>query len=257
MGAYLVSARNFSDANENKIHSDETARSYGFKGALVPGVAVYGHLTHPLVERFGAAWLGGSVNTVRLLKPTYHGDRLTMTIQEQDDDAVVQCHNQDNALVAELSSSMPAELPELATPGCFDNPPKHPARVDIAWDNVVPDQPFTSWQWQVTAEGNRTMADQIADELPLYDTYAHPHWLQSIANQALSREYIMPAWLHVGSEMRFRQALLVGDNVSVRSVPLEKWQKKGHEFIKVYLAFERDGEITTEIFHTAIFKVAS
>ena len=150
---------------------------------------------------------------------------------------------------------MPAELPEVATPGCFDNPPKHPARVDIAWDNVVPEQPFTSWQWQVTAEGNRTIADQIADELPLYDTYAHPHWLQSIANQALSREYIMPAWLHVGSEMRFRQALLVGANVSVRSVPLEKWQKKGHEFIKIYVAFERDDDVTTEIVHTAIFKV--
>ena len=53
MGTYEVVARNFSEANENKIHSDEIARKYGFKGALVPGVAVWGHLTHPLAERFG------------------------------------------------------------------------------------------------------------------------------------------------------------------------------------------------------------
>ena len=33
MGTYEVVARNFSEAHENKIHSDEIARKYGFKGA--------------------------------------------------------------------------------------------------------------------------------------------------------------------------------------------------------------------------------
>ena len=38
---------------------------------------------------------------------------------------------------------------------------------------------------------------------------------------------------------------------------LEKWQKKGHEFIRLYVSYWRDGELTTDIMHTAIFKVAS
>ena len=57
MGQYEVVARNFSESSENKIHSDEIAKKFGFKGALVPGVAVYGHLTLPLVDRFGENWL--------------------------------------------------------------------------------------------------------------------------------------------------------------------------------------------------------
>ncbi len=34
-----VTAKNFSEASENRIHSDEIAKKFGFKGALVPGVA--------------------------------------------------------------------------------------------------------------------------------------------------------------------------------------------------------------------------
>ena len=78
MGAYEVTARNFSEASENRIHSDEIAKKFGFRGALVPGVAVYGHATYPLVEAFGEDWLGHSASAVRLLKPTYHGDALTV-----------------------------------------------------------------------------------------------------------------------------------------------------------------------------------
>jgi len=49
----------------------------------------------------------------------------------------------------------------------------------------------------------------------------------------------------------------VGDTLTVNAVPLEKWERKGHEFIKLYLAYHREDVLTTEIFHTAIYKVAS
>ena len=31
------------------MHSDDVALAYGFKGALVPGVTVFSHMTQPLV----------------------------------------------------------------------------------------------------------------------------------------------------------------------------------------------------------------
>ena len=37
--------------SENRIHSDEGARQYGFRGGLVPGVTVSAYLIHP-------AWVG-------------------------------------------------------------------------------------------------------------------------------------------------------------------------------------------------------
>ena len=39
-------------------------------------------------------------------------------------------------------------------------------------------------------------------------------------------------------------------------MPLEKWERKGHQFVRLYVAYHRDEILTTEIFHTAIFRVA-
>jgi hypothetical protein len=38
------------EPHENKIHEDDLARQYGFKGGLVPGVIMYAWMTHPAVE---------------------------------------------------------------------------------------------------------------------------------------------------------------------------------------------------------------
>ncbi len=42
----------------------------------------------------------------------------------------------------------------------------------------------------------------------------------------------------------------------MRAIPIEKWERKGHEFIKLYLAFLVDGGVAVEALHTAIYKVA-
>lgn len=255
MGTYQVVARNYSEASENRIHSDEVARRYGFRGALVPGVAVYGYLTHPLVEQLGEAWLAQSTSHVRFLKPAYEGDRLSISVENAETDWVARCHNDEGILLAELQST-PGELPALESQGVFDAPPKPHERIPMTWETVIEGQPFAPFHWQITEDGNATFAERVSDDLAIYRTAAHPHWLLGIANLALTREYVMPAWIHVGSEIRFRRLLKVGDTVEVRTVPLEKWDRKGHQFVKLYLAYSRGDDIATEIIHTAIFRVA-
>ena len=61
MAVHTAVARNFNEASENKIHSDDIARRFGFTGALVPGVTVFGHLAWPLTQRFGARQYRGSL----------------------------------------------------------------------------------------------------------------------------------------------------------------------------------------------------
>ena len=258
MGQYEVVARNFSESSENKIHSDEIAKKFGFKGALVPGVAVYGHLTLPLVDRFGENWLEHSVCDLRLIKPAYHDDRLVLSLSEEDGTSTVQCHNADGELLATLISSMPQELPAPEDPSVFQGVPKSNGRPEISWETVNVNEPFQEKEITVTEEINQTYASQVADPLDIYNQgLVHPHFLLSHANTALVDEYVMPTWIHVGSETRHRQAVRVGDTLTVRSVPLEKWQKKGHEFIRLYVSYWQGEELTTDIMHTAIFKVAS
>ncbi|NKC01770.1 MAG: hypothetical protein GKR90_25175 [Pseudomonadales bacterium] len=258
MAQYEVTARNFSESSENRMHSDDIAQKFGFKGALVPGVAVYGHLTHPLVERFGENWLANSVCDLRLLKPAYDGDRLILSLSETDDQQTVQCHNTDGELLATLISSIPDTLPAPEPKSVFESPTKSNGRVEIEWDQIEVNQPFNEWQLTIDQETNDTYASQVADTLPLYaQGLVHPHFLLSSANKALMEEYVMPTWIHVGSETRHRVPVRVNDRLTVRSVPLERWQKKGHEFIRLYVSYWREDELTTDIMHTAIYKIAS
>src|SRR5688500_16189974 len=76
---YRIKARNTSASSENKIHDDETARRYGFRGGLVPGVTVYAYLTEPLVAALGSAWLERGTATVRFAKPVFEGEELAVS----------------------------------------------------------------------------------------------------------------------------------------------------------------------------------
>ena len=50
-------AFNTATASTNKIHDDDVAQQYGFRGGLVPGVDVYAYLTHVPVREWGRTWL--------------------------------------------------------------------------------------------------------------------------------------------------------------------------------------------------------
>ncbi len=50
-------AHNTAPDSENRIHDNQTAAALGFRAGLVPGVTVYGYVTVPVTERYGADWL--------------------------------------------------------------------------------------------------------------------------------------------------------------------------------------------------------
>src|SRR5947207_2803231 len=84
LGPYRVAAFNTAHDSENKIHDDATARRFGFGGGLVPGVDVYGYMTHLPVLRWGRAWLERGTAECRFLKPVYDGDTASVTGVEKN-----------------------------------------------------------------------------------------------------------------------------------------------------------------------------
>lgn len=248
-------ARNFAVDSENKIHSDAIAKRLGFTGALVPGVTVFGHMTWPLTEKFGERWLANSVVTTRFLKPAYDGERLTVTQQERDGESLVECFNPSGALLANLKCNLNLNADIDVRANLKRSAPME--RVEIAWDTVHVDQPLSTYRWEPDVVHNCEYAARLDDDTALFqEGVLHPHAILSQANQVLVRHYIMPAWIHTGSEIRFRKVLQVGDEIEVRSVPMEKWERRGHQFIKLYIAYWVRDEVVTEIYHTAIFRVA-
>lgn len=254
MSAYQVTARNFNTDSENRMHSNAVAQSHGFKGALVPGVAVYGHLVQPLVAKFGSQWLGQSEMALRLLKPAYDGDELTIVLREETQGQYrITCHNQDDLLLAEI---MTGAIQTMATDIGLGGPAKATPKVEINWENVVPDEVFVEKTWTLSESENNRYCEEISDHDPVYDENIHPHYLLSLANYCLMEEYQMPAWIHASSITSHRAALKVGDVITSKTVVKEKFERKGHQFITVHITFWRGAELTTDILHTAIFRIA-
>ena len=253
MRVYQATARNFSEATENRIHSDEVAAQFGFAGALVPGAAIFGNMTRPLVETLGTDWLTHWTADLRLRKPAYHGDALTIRHEAAGDTHVVRCHAR-GLLLAELTSRR--EPSARLIPASVDAGPALDERPEIRWDNVVVGEPFPAWTWSPDAIANAESAAQVEDDLDCYrDGVIHPNAILGTANQAFTRRYLLPAWIHVGSTVRFHAALQVGDDIEVRTVPSEKWRHKGHEFVTLDIAYLVAGAAATEIRHVSIFRV--
>lgn len=252
MRVYQATARNFSAETENRIHSDEVAAEFGFAGALVPGAAIFGHMTRPLLDALGTNWLSNWRADVRFLKPAYDGDALTIHHEAQGEEHCVRCQAR-GLVLAELTTSPSGSdgPPSAVDPGLTPE-----LRPEIRWDNVEIGEPFPAWTWTPDTVANAESAAQVEDDLSCYrDGVIHPHAILSTANRTLTRRYQLPAWIHVGSNLRFRRLLRIGDEIGVRTVPRRKWRHKGHEFVELRINYVVEGMVATEIGHVAIFRI--
>ena len=75
---YIVEAYNTAFDSTNRMHDDAVARTYGFRGGLVPGVDVWAYMTRPCVDRWGEAFLTGSTMEARFVLPVYDGEVVTV-----------------------------------------------------------------------------------------------------------------------------------------------------------------------------------
>jgi acyl dehydratase len=258
---YQVLAINHSQSSENRIHSDDVAKQYGFRGALVGGVQVSGYLSYPMVKTFGAEWLSRGTADVRFLKPAYHGDWLSIESAADpaaDRSFTVGASNEAGELLAILDTS----AKERSIDARADILPAdaNPPRVEVSWDALEVDVPWAAIHWQPDWEENLGYCERANDDLPIYSEGeappVHPYYFLQQCNRAFSTRFVLPAWIHASSEIRFRRVLRVGNEIEIRTIPIEKWERRGHQFARLYVAMWCENEVAMEVLHTAIFKIA-
>jgi len=261
-------ARNYATTHENRIHSDDVAAKFGFKGALVPGVTVFGLTSIPITKSQKASWLTGHTLHTRFLKPAYHNDTLNIFTATENGTTDAQCKNVDDELLCTLQVVPRVTTSQLHEQG-FNLTTRPTAstrknRPEITSSSIRVNQPFPVRPWHPTLEENARYAAEVDDNNPLFAANAansnqplvHPHLMLSQANMVLMDEFEMPAWMHVGSEVRLHAPLLVDRDYRVFAQPIKQWERKGHEFVTVYMAFEYEGVALTEVLHTAIYRIA-
>jgi acyl dehydratase len=262
---YKIRAINDALTSENKIHSDEIARKFGFTGALVSGVSVYGYLTYPLVEAFGEDWFSSTIAEVKFLKPAYADDLLTIRSESIKDSGnrrhyASLAFNEAGQLLARLDSWRQESQPSSVDPAIEINSTIEIVREEISFEKIKLNQPSIDYEFEVSQSLHMDCLAIMRDDLVEYhqnsSSLVHPYYLLKECNQALMRMFILPAWIHVGSHIVFHRPIRLNQTVKVKTVPTDKWERKGHQFIKLCISMLVAEKVVMEVEHTAIFRIS-
>jgi len=252
---YRVSAFNTAHDSENKIHDDATARRFGFSGGLVPGVDVYGYMSHMPVMRWGRAWLEGGIADCRFYKPVYDGEAAIITAKETDDGLDITVESR-----GEVCATGHASLP--ATP---QSPPSIDAYRAVTQRAERPPAdenslPAGGWlgltPYPVTPEMAEKYLKDSGETAPIYadEKLVHPREILRTCNFVVSRNVRLGPWIHTGSRVRHFMAVPVGSTLSVRARIAGNYEHKGHRFVDVdALVLANESTPIAHINHIAIY----
>jgi hypothetical protein len=257
LGPYRVAAFNTAHDSENKIHDDETARRFGFGGGLVPGVDVYGYMSHLPVARWGRAWLEHGTAECRFLKPVYDGDIASVTAREEAGALAITVESRGEscavgrAALPDAVEAVPAidEFRTVAQRG-EPRPPADEHSLAIGtWLAIDPYPVTAEMAARYLADSHETAAIYAADRL------VHPRDLLRSCNFVISRNVLLGPWIHTGSRIRHFAAVTVGSALSVRARVTGNYEKSGHRFVEIDALVLADGtRPAARIAHTAIYQ---
>jgi acyl dehydratase len=262
---YRVRARNTATASENRIHDDQTAARFGFRGGLVPGVTVYGYLTVPVVARFGQAWLEGGAMQVRFFQPVYEGDDVIVKAEAgaSADEAIsstlaLTAERDDGSVCAVATATLNASSVE---PRLADYPlaplPASEARPIAARDSFIVGAALGTLRETLNLKDTSRL-DALDERLAVYrgdEPLAHPVQLLELSNHLLMRNFKLGPWLHAASELVNYSAARDGEVIETRGRITDCFERKGHEFVVCDVLLVANGSrLVQRVRHTAIYR---
>jgi hypothetical protein len=235
---YRVRAQNVAADSGNKIHDDQVAATYGFRGGLVPGVTVYGYMTAPLVE-IAPEWLERGSMQLRLIEPFYDAEEVIVRAEAGDDGSIaVTAERADGTVCARGTASIrDASLPQPQR--LLEHPlPAMDQRAAPSRDNVIPGEPLGT----------------VVEPLDLSGWRPYTERLLQYSNEVLARNFRLGPWIHTSSEIDNWGIAREGDEISARGRVRERFDRRGHELVVVDVALLVGERLIQTVRHTAIYK---
>jgi acyl-coenzyme A thioesterase PaaI-like protein len=252
---YRVSAYNTAHDSENKIHDDATARRFGFGGGLVPGVDVYGYMTHMPVARWGRAWLERGTAECRFFKPVYDGETATVTAGGSAEEIEIAVESRGERC-ATGRAALPVAPPAVPPLDSFrkvaqrtERPPADEASLAAGtWLGLDP--------YRITPELASQHRTDLREHLPLYaaEGLIHPALILRACNFVINRNVSLGPWIHVSSRVQHLAAARIGMCLSARGRVTANYEHKGHRFVDVDVLVLADEKPIAHISHLAIYK---
>jgi len=227
--------------SDNRIHSDELARAYGFTGALVPGVTISSYLIHPAVQAWGMQWLDRGHAHVQVKSPLYDLAPFTVDVSTIMDASYEGSLHTEERLSATASVSLPETAPEPPTiQGDPLMPADHQAPIasrasleSLKVDGCMAQQ----FHWTAEHEMARYLREQ-KEMAPLLRTDRHPDsggfanmaFLLGCANRHFAAVAKMSPWIHLETRSQNFAAVAMNTTLISEMSIIDLFERKGHEF---------------------------
>jgi len=257
--AYAVRAHNTAVDSSNRMHADDTARTYGFRGGLVPGVDVYAYMTNPLVTAWGLAWLDRGTMSARFLHPVYDGDEVVVTGAPLVGavDASLELRDPTGELCASATASLPPVDAERPAVHSVPRGALPSARPRASATSLAPGRVLGSLVAGFHADRADAYLGDVRERSPLYrdERVAHPGWLLRFANSILVANVELGPWIHVSSDVTHHAVVHDGQRVETRARVIDEYERKGHRFVELDVLLVADGTTSAmRSHHTAIYE---
>ncbi len=265
-----VSTRAFLDDADNMdipniVHSNEGARRFGFKAAIIAGTTVYGWAVPALLQLFGTTWLDTGWHDLRFRRPIYPGDAITTRVIERDtgafDLAILDPEGQD-AVVGQVGLGSASWLNELRDSARRIAEPQLESVPELTLENAPVGQDLRSLATPVAADDASRYAREIQkDSDPLWTgdrPRLHPGWIAYRMWPFIRHSVRLGPIIHTRSQIQHLAPAISDQTLTTTGHFAEAYERKGHHY------FVTDGCITAEdgtdlarFRHTTIFKIGS
>lgn len=218
--------------SENRMHADDVAVRYGFRGGLVPGVEVFGYLCQAFEEQHGIEWRSHGWAELRLIRPFYDGEAVIVRGEQSMGDWALSAEGDDGGVRATLRlglinrAALPVDVPAGPLPETRPAVSEEALAVDTVMGSIT-----------------RVLSD------------ATPREMLEAANRILMANYVLDPWIHTGSKLQWFRVPKAGEAVDVRAVIDELFARKGHSMVRYSLAYAIGDETVLNVEHTAIWRL--
>jgi len=248
----------------NAIHSTEGAKEYGYQGALVGGVTVFGWSTPLIFETLGREWIDEGWAELAFRRPTYPGEELTITVAPEDGSWLLRIVGADghDRVVGNLGLGFAPWLDEVllktpfrpAEPELLDYPRLEPEVVPVGRQLSPLGFAVTEEEAHEYAETRQRSTD------PLFagpNPRLHPGWIAGRPPGVLHHSYDYGPAIHTYSHLQIFGPAYAGQNLVTTGTFREAYERKGHQYGAYDLTTHSDDGV--ELWrqrHTTIYKVA-
>ena len=219
------------------IHDDQSARRYGYRSALVPGIILYGYMANLVCGAWGLDWVAHGTMQSHSRRPVYEGDPIFIRSRPADAPGAraveMEVTDADGHVVATGRATLPDAAP--APPDVADFPvlPIESPLRPIAAGGFRQGDRFGSLPETVTPDLHRESLTYFCQTWPgfLEHGVVHPTRMPHLATRNALDSYQLPTpSIFVTAFTQHFGLVRIGDVLASSGVITDVYERKGNHY---------------------------